>query len=356
MDDFMDCFTALKIHPTNYAHIIKQAYHKALQEQLSDISTSNFTTLRRSYIKALRHARGIFKEPYPPTNMHLENIQHAYHTPLEKMTISSLRHALSLQPHNPFILTDLAKEYLGTSKYRLAIDILKAIDTFYPQYTKARQLLLTAEAAWCLRLAKRFNNLSPEDIEYLIRYKMCNNQHKEALTFLEKAILTRLKGLHPPTLFKLSAECMAALRIDAAPHYFEKSLEHTHELNENPRETLLAYIEYLFAFKQFDTLILLIDDLIELDPNQHRYHYLKGESLRQTKRYKQSITSLRYAIGLAPNKAAYYHCIAHAYRESGKNKKANTYAKAGANINTVDANEQNIFDNSDETRVNIVNY
>lgn len=334
----MDCFTALKIQPTNHSHIITQAYYKALQEHLADISTNNFTTLRRFYTQALREARRIFKESHSPKITQLENIQQADHPPSEKMTILRLRHALSLQPYCPFILTDIAKYYLEANKYRLAVDILNAIITLNPQHTEALHLLTTVDEGWCARLAKRFNNLTSEDIEHLIRHKMRNKQHKEAHKYLAKAMATRLKSLHAPTLFKLSAECMATLRIDAAPHYFEKSLEHTYALNENPRETLLAYIEYLFAHKQFDTLLLLIDDLVKLDPNQHRYHYLKGESLRQTKCYSQSITSLRFAIGLAPNNAAYYHCIAQAYCESGHNKKASEYAIAGTNITTEHAN------------------
>jgi len=339
----MDCFAALNIQATNQSHLIKLAYSKALQVRLSDISSTNFTTLRRHYIQALRRSRSIFDVSFSskPTTF-LENTDHLKtvvkqsdnNAPLDNMTILNLRHALSLQLHNPFILTKISKHFIEINKYRLAIDTLESILALSPDHKEAQSLLLTTEHTWHLRLVKRFNTLSPEDVEYLIRHKMHNNQYREALTLLKRAISSRLKGLHAPTLFRLSAECMASLRVDTAPHYFEKSLEYTHELNENPSATLLAYIEYLFAFKQFDTLLLLIDDLIKLNPNQHRYHFLKGESLSQTQHYKQGITSLRYAIGLSPNTSIYYDRIVHAYHGLGNTEKAGHYAKAGSEIHT----------------------
>jgi len=331
----MDCFAALNIEPTVSSHTIKCAYAKALQVLLTDLSSNHFTTLRRSYIQALRSSRSIFEAPSS-----LENTEHAQATTtqndnslhLKEFTISSLRHALYLHPHNSFILTEISKFYIEINKYRLAVDILESILIFTPSHKEARQLLIKTEHTWCLRLEKRFNTLSPEDMEYLIRHKIHNKQYSEALTQLKRAISSRLQGLHAPTIYRLSAECMATLRIDTATNYFEKSLEHTYDLNENPSTALLAYIEHLFAQKHFDTLLLLIDDLIKLDPNQHRSHYLKGESLSQIKHYKQSITSLRYAIGLCPNKVGYYDRIAHAYRELGHTEKAGHYAKAGSDI------------------------
>jgi tetratricopeptide (TPR) repeat protein len=350
----MDYFAALRIPPTNHTNLIKEAYYKALQKLLTDTDSNHFTTLRSCYTQALRNARHIFEES--PSSKHTKAMNKAVQEPAHatihtkskhnhnqapslELTITHLRQALNLQPNNPLILTEIAKYYLEINKYRLAIDILKSIRILSPLHTEAQDLLKQSEDAWCFRLTKRFHNLSSEDIGYLIRHKMHNNQYREALNFLEKAISTRLTDLHAPTLFKLYAECMAALRIDTASHYFEKALEQTHELNENPRAALLAYIEYLFVFKQFDTLLLLIDDLIKLDPNQHRYHYLKGESLIQTKHYKQSITSFRYAIGLSPYNAEYYALIALAYREAGHFEKSKSYAKAGDNINTKATNE-----------------
>jgi len=341
MDNIMDSFAALKIQPTNQSRIIKQAYYKVLQTLLADTSSNNFITLRRCYIQALRNSRRTVDASSTLKHAPLNSTKHAQvaathstkNPSSEKLTISDLRHALYLQPYNPFILIEISKYYIEINKYRLAIDILESILDLSPRHTEAKLLLLKTEHAWCLRLAKRFKKLSSEDIEYLIRHKMSNSQYREALTYLEKAISTRLTDLHAPTLFRLSAECMASQRIDTASHYFEKALEQTHDLNENPSTTLLAYIEYLFAFKQFDMLLLLIDDLIKLDPNQHRYHYLKGESLRQIKHYRQSITCLRYAIGLSPNKAKYYDRIAHAYRESGHIEKAGKYAQVSSDIN-----------------------
>jgi tetratricopeptide (TPR) repeat protein len=341
MDDIMDCFAVLKIQPTNHAHLIKAAYYKALQNSLADTESNNFITLRRCYIKALRNARHIFEESpisrqTPSTDAYLHPIskQNDNQAPLEKLTITRLRHALCLQPDNPLLLTEIAQHYIEINKYRLAIDILKSIRILSPLHTEARHLLLKTEDAWCLRLTKRFHNLSSEDVEYLVRHMIRKHQYRKALSFLEKTLSSRLKGLHAPTLFRLCAECMTVLRVDTAQNYFEKSLEHTHELNENPKTALLAYIEYLFTFQQFETLLLLIDDLIALDPNQHRCHFLKGESLRQTKHYKQSITSLRYAIGLSPYKTDYYDLIAKAYKETGHLEKANSYAEAADKIKT----------------------
>ena len=338
----MDCFAALNIQATNHLHLIKLAYSKALQERLADISSNNFTTLRRHYIQALRSSRSIFEAP--PSSKHTKSNntelplkvikKNSNNIPLDALTISSLRHVLHLHPHNPFILTEISKHFIEKDKHRLAIDILESILLWSPDHKEAQQILSKAEHTWCLRLVKKFNTLSPEDMEYLIHHKMHNNQYNEALTLLKRAIPTSLNGLHAPTIFRLSAECMANLRIDTAPHYFEMGLEQTYKLNENPSTTLHAYMEYLFKFKQFATLLLLIDDLIKLDPNQHRYHYLKGESLSQTLHYKQSIPSLRYAIGLSPNTSNYYDRIAHVYRELSDTEKADHYAKAGSDIHT----------------------
>ena len=342
MDNIMNCFAALKIQPTSNPHIIKQAYSKALQCLLADATSHCFGQLRRSYIDALRHSRKIFKAQYPSEAAWLESTEYCQMTMdinstvnLDNASISDLRDALQLQPHNTYVLTLIAKYYIDTNKYRLAIDILESIREFSPLNTETRHLLQHAEKVWCKRLIKRFNSLSPEDMEYLILHEMRNKRHNIALTYLKKAISTRLNSLHAPTLFRMIAECMVVLRIDTASHYFEKSLEYSHMLNENPCVTLLVYIEYLFAFKHFETLLLLVDELISLDPNQHRFHYLKGESLSQTKYYKQSITNLRYAIGLSPSNADYYTSIAHAYRELGHHEKAVKYAKAGSKISTV---------------------
>lgn len=332
----MDCFAALEIQPTNNSHLIKKAYYRLLLQQLADdISTNNFTALRRQHARAQRYAKSIFEQPVSlRTQVHTNDQKKTsnFYTCSNQSSIIALRKALELEPNNPFILTDIASHYLESNKYRLAIEILTAIQTFHPSHVEAKKLLLNTEHIWFTRQIKRFNNLSSEDIEDLIHHKMRNNQYTQALTLLDKAISLRLNSLHPPTLFKLSAQCMAKLKIDTAPHYFEKSLEHTYQLNENPSEILLCYIEYLFTFRHYDTLLLLVDDLISLDPNQHRSHYLKGEALRKTKRYKQSITSLRYAIGLAPETALYYRLIAEVYRETGHTKKANEYLDAGKNM------------------------
>ena len=112
--------------------------------------------------------------------------------------------------------------------------------------------------------------LRSEEIECLIRDLMNRNKHDEALKQLTSLQSKRINGLHTPISYRLSAECMAALHQDSAMAYFEKSLEQTYALNENPTTILLAYIEYLFEHNHFDALLLLIDDLITLDPNQHR--------------------------------------------------------------------------------------
>ena len=121
-------------------------------------------------------------------------------------------------------------------------------------------------------------------------------------------------------------------QYDSTAADFEKALDASDTLNKNSSKTLLAYIEHLFTIKHFDTLLLLIDDLITLDPNQHRYHYIKGESLRLTERYNLGITSLHYAIGLAPAISDYYDSIARAYSALEKYEKACEYAKVGLEI------------------------
>ena len=121
-------------------------------------------------------------------------------------------------------------------------------------------------------------------------------------------------------------------QYDSTAADFEKALDASDTLNENSSKTLLAYIEHLFTIEHFDTLLLLIDDLITLDPNQHRYHYIKGESLRLTERYNLGITSLHYAIGLAPAISVYYDSIARAYSALEKYEKACEYAEAGLKI------------------------
>jgi len=114
---------------------------------------------------------------------------------------------------------------------------------------------------------------------------------------------------------------------DSAAAFLEKALDASDSLNKNSSKTLLAYVEHLFTIEHFDTLLLLIDDLITLDPNQHRYHYIKGESLRLTERYHLGITNLHYAIGLAPTISRYYESIARAYSALGKYEKACEYAE-----------------------------
>ena len=315
----MNSFSALGIKPTQHKDVIKQAYYTAILEHLTKTPPDHLATLHRHYIKAVRHARSIF-------------IAHPGRSANRQSHAEQLG-PLSSQPNTYFILIELAEHYLERNKYRIAIDILNAMQVAYATSVDIKKRLTKAESIWCSRLTKRFHHLSSEDTEYLIEHMMRHNRHREALTLLSKAISKRSQSLYLPNLLQLSAQCMAALRIDTAPHYFDKALECTHKLNENPRDILLAYVEYLFSFKQFDTLLLLVDDLIKLDPNQHRYHFLKGEALRQTHHLTESITCFRYAIGLAPQNTKYYHLIARAYRDVGNASNACAYAQAGDDIN-----------------------
>ena len=115
-----------------------------------------------------------------------------------------------------------------------------------------------------------------------------------------------------------------ACYLTAMERFDEANREINHAIQSDPLSLAvhLGLVGLTNLQRQYDRALQYSKELLDLDPNSARAHYLIGRIYLGQGRYRQAIASLGRAVDLAPSMPLYAAYLAHAYARSGDRSEA----------------------------------
>ena len=228
--------------------------------------------------------------------------------------------ARKLAPNSSYILSELSKVYYrlnDRTNYSLVIEKIREIDPDFPsaliwEFEEALQNEKFEDAA---KYLKKLEDLTHYKIlVYPLSAKLYANEKKieQLIEIIEKGY-QEFPDSYDMVSLKYVLEKNLKNELNSGISVLEKYVEEHYNIS-----AISSLTEDYKSIGNSDKCNALIDDVIEINPNEIGFVYYKANSLFDSRAYQTSADLLKRCIEIAPYEYGYRHELGNAYKEMNK--------------------------------------